>query len=99
MKRPPIYAAILVIAVVAISVYLGAPSPKWAEIKVGMKAPEIVASLGAPKHNLLDSKSIQIWENDGFIRTSSFVVVYYDPQKPEIATKTIQSDVWIWARL
>ena len=99
MKRPSIYAAILAISVVAISVYIGAPSPKWAEIKVGMKAPEVVASLGAPKHNLLDSKSIQIWENGGFIRTSSLAVLYYDPQKPEIATKTIRSDIWIWERL
>ena len=99
MKRPPIYAAILATSVVAMSIFIGAPSSKWAEIKIGMKAPEIVASLGSPKNDLLDSKSIQIWENDGFIRTSSIAILYYDPQKPEIATKTIRSDIWIWERL
>jgi hypothetical protein len=99
MKRPLIYAAALAISVIAISIFIGAPSQKWAEIKIGMKAQEIVASLGAPKNNLLDSKSIQIWENDGFIRKSSLAVLYYDPQKPEIATKTIRSNIWIWERL
>lgn len=99
MKRPLTYTAILGISVVAISIFIGAPSPKWAEAKAGMKASEIVASLGTPKNNVLDTKSIQIWENDGFIRTSSLAVLYYDPQKPEIATKTTRSDIWIWERL
>ena len=99
MKYPLTYAAILAISVVVISIFIGAPSPKWAEVKAGIKASEIVVILGVPKHNLLESKSVQIWEHDGFLRTSSLGILYYDPNKPDIATKTILSDIWIWERL
>jgi len=62
MKRLLSYTATLVITVFAISIFIGAPSQKWDEIKAGMKGPDIAASIGSPKNNLLESNSLQIWE-------------------------------------
>ncbi len=99
MKRLLFSAAILAIAAIGGCVFIGAPNPKWGAIKAGMNAQEIVANLGGPKNDLLQSKSVQIWMNDGVVRTSSLAVLYYDAQNPELATKTMRSDIWLWERL
>jgi hypothetical protein len=99
MKRWSIYALIVAILLVAMCAFLGAPSRRWASIEPGMDERQIVANLGPPTNNLLNSKGIQIWQNDGMIRTSSLAVLYYDPQRPQIATQTMKSDVWIWDRI
>ncbi len=96
MKRPLLIVSAIAIAVIAIGIFIGAPNSNWGQIKDGMKSSDIVAVLGFPQKDVLDSKSLQVWKNDGFIRTSSLVVLYYDQQNPEIATKVVMLDRWFW---
>ena len=81
------------------NVIIGAPSRRWSTIRPGMNAEQITSSLGAPDNDLIQSKSIQILTNGGFIRFSTLAVLYYDQNTPESATRVMQSDTWIWERL
>ena len=98
MKRKFFYAIVLLIALLAIDLIRSAPDSRWKSIQVGMTEEEVRAKLGKPTSDQAKVKSVQVWINEGFIRSTSLAVLYYDPEHPLIVTGVHEGTRWIWER-
>jgi hypothetical protein len=99
MKRKVLYAGILLIALLAVDLIRSAPDSRWKSIQVGMTEEEVRTKLDKPTSDQAKAKSVQVWINDGFIRSTSLAVLYYDPEHPTVVTRTHEWTRWIWERL
>ena len=98
MKRKLLYARVLLIALLAVDLIRSAPDSRWKSIQVGMTEEEVRAKLGKPTSDMAKIKSVQVWINDGFVRTTSLAVLYYDPEHPTVVTRPYEWTRWIWER-
>jgi hypothetical protein len=99
MKRRLIYITLAVIVLIAADFMRSAAGRYWKSIQAGMTEVDVRSKLGKPSKDAFKSKRIQIWTNEGFIRSSSLAVFYYDPEHPSIVTGTHEGTRWIWERL
>jgi hypothetical protein len=99
MKRRLVYITLAVPVLIAADFMRSAAGRHWKSIQAGMTEVDVRSKLGKPSRNVFNSKGVQIWSNEGIIRSSSLAVFYYDPEHPNIVTRTHEGTRWIWERL